>query len=204
MKKKQTLKQQKIMKDNAVSFNKLTQEQYTPDSASMTLQKYYLPILQQASPVPNQVPPVLLLGVKGGVGTTTVARLCADPSKVLDLSDITHIRQWVSYLPRVVLITNTTYSGVLALQGVMQQFTDRTQFEGSGFTPIVLGVVVVDNVNCKVTSAVKKFLDYVTSGVDRWNIDFVPSLMDVVDPNEAGITRGIWKEIEAIVAKATS
>jgi hypothetical protein len=178
------------------------QGQFSPTSQNATLKRYYLPILKQQSPAPDKVPPVLLLGVKGGVGVSTFSELIGDMNKIIDLASFDTRRQWVSYLPRVILVSNYTYSSVESLQGVMQQFTDKKQFRAAGFTPIILGAIINDNTNVGVTPAVKRLLEYVTSGVQTWEFKFVPSLTDVADPREAGIPSAFWKKIESIVAQA--
>jgi hypothetical protein len=180
------------------------QGQYSPNTPP-TLGKYYLPILKQPSPQPDSIAPVHLLGVKGGVGTSTLALLANRNDKLFDFAEVYQGRRcWVSYLPRVILVTNLTYSSIIALQGVMQQFTDKAQFAKAKYTPQIIGVAVVDNTNVKKTAAVKKLLEYITSGIPhRWDFGFVPHLQDVINPKEAALFGGFLEKIEDMVATVT-
>lgn len=188
-----------------VKLNPIEQQPYTPSKDSKTLEEFYLPILKLDSPQPGTVAPIHLLGVAGGVGTTTIATIANEPDKLLDFAQLDSRRQFVSYLPRVILVTNLTYSSVIHLQAIMQQWTDKQQFQAAGYEPQILGVVVNDNTNCKATPATKKLLDYVLSGVQhRWDFPFVPTLQDNLDPEEAALSNSFYKKTKEMVALAAN
>jgi hypothetical protein len=182
------------------SVSKAGLGQYSPDQDA-TLERFYLPILADAQPVEaSGTPPVHLLGVKGGVGVTTLASVTNRPDLLLDFAQFDSRRQFVKYLPEVILVTNLTYASVLSLQGVLQQYTDATRFAKAGYTPKVLGVAVVDNTNCKKTTTVQKMLKHVTTGIPKvWNFKFIPTLQDVLEPSEAALNNAFYKECDNMV-----
>lgn len=182
------------------SVNKAGLGQYSP-SQEPSLLKFYLPVLAEDKPASAQgVPPVHLLGVKGGVGVTTLAAVTNRPDLLLDFAQFDNRRQFVKYLPQIVLVTNLTYASVLSLQAVLQQYTDAASFAKAGYSPQVVGVAVVDNTNSKKTRAAQRLLKHVTTGIPKvWRFDFIPSLQDVLEPSEAGLSKAFYAECESMV-----
>jgi hypothetical protein len=177
-------------------MNKLYQKQYSPKDAVQTLERYYLPVLVQRSPNPNLPPPIHLLGVAGGVGTSTLASLAGSPDKLLDFAAFDTRRAWVSYLPKVILVTNYNYSSVLALQGVLQQWTNKQNFS---FSPDVLGIATVNSTGQKITPAVKAMLNYVSSGIKKWDFSYVPQLQEVASLENVAIPLSFYKKIKEMM-----
>lgn len=149
------------------------------------LLKYHLPILCQDLPhEASQIDkPFHLLGVAGGVGVTTIAQVCNDPNVLLDFAQFDTRRCFVKYLEDVILVTNYSYSSILSLQGILQQYTNKKSFELVGFSPRIRGLIINDTVNTKPTKAVKSFLKYVATGIQNvWILPYFAPLQDTSDP----------------------
>lgn len=150
-----------------------------------SLLKYHLPVLCQDLPYEaSQIDkPFHLLGVAGGVGVTTIAQVCNDPNVLLDFAQFDTRRCFVKYLEDVILVTNYSYSSILSLQGILQQYTNKKSFESIGFSPKIRGLIINDTVNTKPPKAVKNFLKYVTTGIQNvWTLPYFAPLQDTADP----------------------